>query len=162
MSSYLLSVVGAALVVGAIGALVPGGEGDGTRRVVCFVGTLCVLCVLIAPLGTLVERFDELGDKISSIFDYEQAEEQYEQQYREYLLGYGAEGVAAALRDHICERFGLTAEQCHVSVAAGEREGELCVEQVTVILSGSALLRDPYELEDYIGELLGCRCTVTG
>ncbi len=162
MSGYLLSVVAAALVVGAIGALVPEGEGGGTRRTVCFLGALCVLCVLVAPLGELMAGLEQLGDGLSGMFDREQAEEQYEQQYIEQLLRYGADNASGSLRGHICERYDIPLEQCHVSAVLGERDGELYVDSVTVILSGGALLRDPYEIEAYIGELLGCRCTVTG
>lgn len=162
MSGYLLSVVAAALMVGAIGALVPEGAGGGTRRTVCFLGSLCVLCMLIAPLGELVDSLERLGDGLAGVFDREQAEEQYERQYLEQLVRYGADSASDALRGHICERFDISREQCHVSAVVGEREGELYIDSVTVILSGSALLRDPYEIEAYIGELLGCRCTVTG
>lgn len=162
MSGYLLSVIAASLVVGVVGALVPAGEGDGVRRTVCFVGALCVLCVLVAPVGNLLGWLGQVGDGISSLFGHAGYEQQYEQQYRDYLLSFGADSVAEALREHICERFDIPEEQCHVRVATGEREGELCVDEVTVILAGTALFRDPYEIEAYIGELFGCRCTVAG
>lgn len=162
MSGYLLSVIAAALIVGVIGALVPSGEGDGLKKCVCFIGALCVLCLLISPLGQLRERLDSIGESIGSFFDREAAEREYEAQYREYLLSFGADSITLALREHICERFDISSENCHIRVETGEREGELCVTQVTVVLSGVALFCDPHEIEDYIGELFGCRCSVVG
>lgn len=162
MSGYLLSVIAASLVVGVVGAMVPTGEGDGVKRTVCFIGALCVLSVLIAPVGNVLGWLGQVGEGVSSLFDREQYEQRYEQQYRDYLLSFGSDSIAEALREHICEQFDMPNEQCHVRVTTGEREGELCVEDVTVILSGTALFRDPYKIEAYIGELLGCRCTVAG
>lgn len=162
MSGYLLSVIAAAVVVGVIGALAPAGEGDGLKKAVCFVGALCVLCVLIAPVGEFLGWLGNLGDGIELLWNNESAEQQYEQQYKDYLMSFGADSISEALAEHICQHFDIPEEQCHVRVMTGERQGELCVDSVTVILSGGALLRDPYEIENYISGLFDCRCTVTG
>lgn len=161
MREYLLSVVAAAIAVGAVTTLVPEGEGGGLRRHVGFVGALCVLAILISPVGELMGFLGDLsfggfgaaGDSTKS---------EYEEIYAEYLQYASAENLSDSVAAVLCDRFGIPPEQCRVRVRVGSRDGRAVAEQVTVILSGGALLRDPYEIEGFISDLLGCECVVVG
>lgn len=161
MREYLLSVVCAAIAVGAVTALMPDGEGGGLRRHVGFVGALCVLAILISPVGELLDFLGGL-----SVDDWgtlgNETETKYEQIYAEYLQSVSADNLADSVVEVLCDRFDIPPEQCKVRVQVGSCDGRAVAEQVTIILSGGALLRNPYEIEGFISDLLGCECTVVG
>lgn len=161
MREYLLSVVTAAIAVGAVTALMPEGEGGGLRRHVSFVGALCVLAILISPVGELMSFLGDLSFRgFGTVGDGTKSE--YEEIYAEYLQYALAENLSDSVAAMLCDRFDIPPEQCRVRVRVGSRDGRAAAEQVTVILSGSALLRDPYEIEGFISDLLGCECVVVG
>lgn len=161
MREYLLSVVAAAIAVGAVTALIPEGEGGGLRRHVSFVGALCVLAILISPVGELMGFLGDLSFRgFGTVGDGTKSE--YEEIYAEYLQYASAENLSDSVAAMLCDRFDIPPEQCRVRVRVGSRDGRAAAEQVTVILSGSALLCDPYEIEGFISDMLGCECVVVG
>lgn len=161
MREYLLSVVAAAIAVGAVTALVPEGEGGGLRRHVSFVGALCVLAILISPVGELMSFLSDLSFHGFGVAG-DSTKSEYEEIHAEYLQYASAENLSDSVAEVLCDRFGIPSEQCRVRVRVGSRDGRAVAEQVTVILSGGALLRDPYEIEGFISDLLGCECVVVG
>lgn len=161
MREYLLGVVAAAIAVGAVTALMPEGEGGGLRRHVGFVGALCVLAILISPVGDLLAFLDDLSlDEWSAVGN--ESGEKYEEIYARYLQSASAQNLSDGVVAALCDRFDIPPEQCRVRVRVGSRDGRAVAEQVTVILSGGALLQNPYEIEGFISDLLGCECTVVG
>lgn len=161
MREYLMSLIMAALTVGLVGALVPEGDGGGLRRYVTFVGSLCVLILLISPITSVLGFVGDLSDGGFDI-SLENTTEQYEEQFRQYITSLGEESISVELADVICEEFNISEQECHVKVDTYELQGEMAVGRVTVILSGKAIFQDPYEIEQYITGLLGCECTVVG
>lgn len=161
MREYLMSVICAALAVGVIGVLVPEGEGGGLRRHMGLIGALCVVAILISPAHHLLEFLGGLSEGDWHV-DTEQNVEQYEAEYSKYLASLGERELADGLATLICNEFDISPEQCHVNAKIGQYDGQAMAEQVTVILSGTALLRDPYAIEKFVSEMLGCECTVVG
>ena len=161
MREYLMSVICAAITVGIISVLVPEGEGGGLRRHVGLIGALCVVAILISPAQHLLEFLGGLSEGDWRV-DTEQGVEQYEAEYSKYLASLGERELADGLAKLICEKFDISSEQCHVNAKIGQYDGQAVAEQITVILSGTALLRDPYAIEEFVSELLGCECTVVG
>ncbi|HHT53921.1 MAG TPA: hypothetical protein GX011_03175 [Clostridiales bacterium] len=159
MREYLMSVIGAALLVGVVGMIIPAGAGEGLKRHVGLVGSLCVLCILISPatkvLGTLSE-FSEGG--WSGWF--EESGEEYSRKYSDFLLSVGKENIERGIVALLGEKFGIPESECSVTAEVRERDGELEVVRVTVVLTGKSVLRDPYAIEAYISGLLGCECIV--
>jgi hypothetical protein len=161
MREYLMSLIIAALLVGLLGALVPEGEGGGLRRYVTFIGCLCVLILLISPVTHMLGFMSELSDgDIDISFDTQDG--QYEQQFKQYITSLGEDSITAELTRVICEKFDISEQECHVKIDTYDANGEMAIGRVTVILSGKAIFRDPYEIEQYVNELLGCECTVVG
>ena len=161
MREYLMSVICAAITVGVIGALIPEGEGGGLRRHVGFIGALCVTAILISPASRLLRFLGDLSVDDLDIYSGQSADA-YENEYKKYLQSLGerelSDGIAAA----ICDKFDIPDSLCHVNARIYEYDGHAVAQQVTVILSGSALLRDPYEIEAFVSEMLGCECRVVG
>ena len=161
MREYLMSVIGAAVVVGVICSLMPEGEGGGLKRHVGFIGALCVLAILISPADEFLGWLDGLSEGGLDIL-VENERERYDRQYSQYLLTLGERELADEIVTLVCQEFDISSEQCHVKATIGHRDGKAVADQVTVILSGAALLRDPYEIEGFISQLLECECTVVG
>ena len=161
MREYLMSLIMAALIVGLIGALVPEGEGGGLRKYVTFAGCLCVLLLLISPITRVLGFVSELSDGDFDI-SLDKQTDQYEEQFKQYIMSLGEDSISAELVGVICEKFDISEQECHVKVDTYDAQGEMAIGRVTVILSGKAIFRDPYEIEQYITGLLGCECTVVG
>lgn len=161
MREYLLSVVCAAITVGIIAALVPEGEGGGLRRYVGLIGALCVVAILISPVRQVLDFFGGLSAKALNITS-EQSAEMYEDEYKKYLQSLGERELSESIAEAICDKFDIQRRLCHVKAEIYRYDDVAEVGRVTVILSGSALLRDPYEIERFVADMLKCECTVVG
>lgn len=161
MREYLMSLIMAALIVGLIGVLVPEGDGGGLRRYVTFVGCLCVLILLISPITRVLGFVGELSDGGFDI-SFDKQRDEYDERFKQYIMSLGEESITAELTDIICEKFDISEQECHVKVDTYDAQGQMAIGCVTVILSGKAIFRDPYEIEQYITDLLGCECAVVG
>ena len=62
------------------------------------------------------------------------------------------------LEDLICEKFSIGADDIEITVEAHEENGTLTLDRVAVGLYRAAVLKDPYEIEEYVSELVGCAC----
>ena len=157
-----MSVIGAALISGVITAVLPDNGGGGAlKKYDGFIASLCVLCITIAPamsaLDTLAEFFD--GGLDSWI---EKSEADYKTDYYAYLATWGRENAEEGIRELICREFSIDREDCHVSTDVSEENGELRLDRIRVILSGTAILENPYKIEEYLIDLFGCECSVSG
>ena len=160
MGDYLMSVIGAALISGVITAALPdNGGGGAVKKYVGFIASLCVLCITIAPatnaLDTLSEFFD--GGLDGWI---EKSEADYKNDYYAYLKSYGKENAEEGIRELICSEFSIDREECHISAEVSEENGELRLDRIRVMLSGSAVFKNPYRIEEYLSDLFGCECSV--
>lgn len=159
MREYLLNVIGAALMVGVIGVLVPA---DGLKKYVVFIGSLCILGILLSPLTSLANFLVNIGsDGIYGIADSLNDEKKYDEKYCEYMSGLGREAIADEICRLLCENFSIPDGECHVGVTFSGEGEKVALGRVTVILSGRSVFRDPYEIEDYLSRLLGCEVVVT-
>lgn len=162
MGEYLMSVIGAALIGGVVTAALPDSGGGGAlKKYVGLIASLCVLCIIIAPamnaLGAVSDFFDGGLDGW-----LEEHEQDYEDKYYGYLASYGRDNAEEGIRDLICEEFSIEPENCHVSAEVSENDGKLRLDRIRVILSGSAIFKNPYEIEGYLGDLFECECIVGG
>ncbi len=159
MREYLMSVIGAALLVGVIGMMVPTSAGEGLKRYVGLLGSLCVLCILIAPAAEVLEALSGLSRGRLPEW-LEKSGEEYSQKYSDFLLSVGKENIEEGIVALLGEQFGIPESEVSVTAEVRERDRELEVVRVTVVLTGRSVLRDPYAIEAYISSLLGCECIV--
>lgn len=162
MGEYLISVIGAALIGGVITAALPDSGGGGAlKKYVGFIASLCVLCIIISPAMKAL-------DVVSEFFDggldgwLEEHGQSYEDQYYGYLASYGKENAEEGIRELICREFSIDPENCHISAEVSESDGKLGLDRIKVILSGSAVFKNPYEIEEYLSDLFECECIVGG
>ena len=155
MGEYVLRVVGAAFCVGLLEELLPGE--CGSKTYVRFLTGLCLLAILIAPVGRLLASLPDALGELS--VPEEQAENEYERILRENLGEAVRQRLGEAVKRDLAERFGVKHERTEVGIRLSE-DGTLAVSRLIVTLRGSDIFKNPYEIEQYFSELLGCECLV--
>ena len=141
MTAYLLTLFGSALAVALVDLLVP----ERGRKTVRLISALFLLCVLSAPLPSATGA---TGDY--TIPDAAQKMKQaMESASRTYF--------ARTLTELIGEQFALAEGSVRCEIE-WEADNETVPKKITVILSGSAIWRDPEKIESFVEDLIGCEC----
>ncbi len=153
-----MNVIGAALIAGVISVIVPG-NGEGFKKYVTLIGSLCVLCVILSPVTELLGVMTDFADGGFSEW-YEDTEEEYGGKYNKFLMSVGKDNVEDGITSLLYEQFGIPENECSVSAVVEEKNGELAIVSIDIILTGKSVLKDPYEVEKYISGLLDCQCNV--
>lgn len=164
MQAYLLQILAVSLVCGWLEMLAPAGEREGLRTAVRTVAALCLLSLMIAPLGGVREVLAApdlaawLGEALT---DSEAAEEDLARLMERKLTAVSEEQLAEAVAALLNTSFGI-ARQDHTADFAFETGSEaLAVREVWIALRGRAVLCDPREIEQAVEALLGCPCRVS-
>ena len=153
MKEYLLSLFAASLVIALVGILSPNGSGGYLK----LISALFFLCVLAAPLPKLLDSLPDLMGEITGATEKEELEEDYRQQANAALEGASKTYFAQTLTELLEQQFSIPSGEVRCTVLWEDAE-ELRPKQVTVILSGSAIWKNPDHIEQAVEELLGCEC----
>ena len=153
MKEYLLSVLSAALVISLVGMLAPNGA-QGSLKLI---SALFLLLVIAAPLPKLLTA---IPDRIENLFQTNGnggEEDDFRQQANLTLENASKTYLAQALTQLLEQKFSIpTGEvRCVIRWTDGDQAKP---EKVTVILSGSAIWKNPNQIEAAVTELLGCEC----
>ena len=159
MKSYLIGVVWA-VVIGTVVELLPPDEGKQTT-VFRLLVSLLILCVIATPLLTVLQEGpDVLLDRIRSAIEEINIEggalsDRYAEQTAAYIRTASEREAEESVGILLAERFGISAQDCRVDITLGGTAEEITLEQMTVVLSGRAVLTDPYTIEAYLSTLFG-------
>ena len=157
MKQYVMGIVGAAVATGFLEHLVP--VGSKARGYVRLLAAVCILCLLIRPVG---DALDALPHLISDISDMADVGETARSRYEDILEGEIRESVQTQLREAIARdlarEFGVT--HAEVGVMLGREDGELRVQKVAVTLMGVDIFKNPHEIEDFFTNRLAAPCIV--
>ena len=149
MTAYLLTLFGSALAVALVDLLVP----ERGRKTVRLISALFLLCVLSAPLP---RAFRAIRDY--TIPDAAQdAREEYTQKMKHAMESASRTYFARTLTELIGEQFALAEGSVRCEIE-WEADNETVPKKITVILSGSAIWRDPEKIESFVEDLIGCEC----
>lgn len=156
MRGYILNIIGVALCVGLLEELLPGQSN--AKQFIRFATGLCLLAVMIAPLGGWIAT---LPDCFSAVM--EEAADESEDKYTDILSGELRDTVrqnlVSALKEDLGTRFSVDCEKSDVGILFAEGD-TIRVERVIVTLRGKDILKNPHEIEAYFSGLLGCECRV--
>lgn len=157
MAEYICGVVGTALIISVILLMLP--DDAAASREVRLLGSLTLLCVIIAPLGQGIGRIRELfasGELTLPESETQTAPDE--------LLGalerQCAAEINAALKTELCRRFELAKDDVSVSVKVSADSGEVRLLHVYVIFTGRAMWQDPHPVIEYIEDLCGVPCDI--
>jgi hypothetical protein len=153
MKEYLLSLLLVSLAVAIAQILAP----NASASYVKLIGSLIFICVLAAPLPRFLQTLPELSDRILHFTDGETSKEEYENTANDALENASKAYLAQALTKLLEERFSIPAGEVRCVILWAEGE-DATPERVSVILSGSAIWKNPAQIEGTVTELLGCPC----
>ena len=154
MREYIFSIIGASLIAAVITLFLP--EGKDISKYVKLLVSLAVICVIVNPFEnasgglTISEWFSALIPNVE--------ESAAQDKYYGVLTDIGERELEKRLEDLICEKFSIGADDIEITVEAHEENGTLTLDRVAVGLYRAAVLKDPYEIEEYVSELVGCAC----
>ena len=160
MKAYILSVTVASLIAAVITLLTPEGKDGGIGKHVKLLTSLAILAVIINPFLTFlkdlsVKDVDSLKDKILSSAD---PQDPYEKIFYESLSEMSAIDLEDELKKLISEKFGIKSENLSINAEYSVVENAVCFNRITVILSGGAIFRNPYDVEAYVKNITGIEC----
>ena len=146
MSGYLYSLAAAAVLIALVCAIVPE-SGAQHAKLLC---SLCMVALLFAPVMSLLGALEQGAWEIPEAWEQGEWEEQDAEQLSESL-------VIGQLQVLLEREQGLSPDQCRILVEWDEGGG---VREVTLLLSGKAIWRDPDPIIAYVEGLLDCKCKV--
>ena len=146
MSGYLYSLAVAAVLIALVCTLVPVSAAQHAKL-------LCSLCVILLLISPVVRLVSTVGQGAYEIPESWQEGEEQKQDYEQL----SAALVIGQLQLLLEREQGLPPAQCRILVEWDQEGG---VREVTLLLSGKAIWRDPDPLRAYVEGLLDCRCRV--
>ena len=154
MGSFVVTLIGVAILNGVIGMISP--EGD-IRKYVRLIGSLCIISAILSPFVSL------LSEGIPD-FDISFGEGEYGQKYEDIYESALAEGgksaAEKAVKSEISRRFSLSEEAFDVKLIIDDGGEKITVSSVNVYLGSSFINADPKEIADFVSERLGYSCEV--
>ena len=157
MLNYILSVVGVALCVGILEEMLP--STYGSKAYVRLLTGLCLLAVMIAPVGKFLNA---IPDALEQMAEWDEGEAEGGR-YEEILKGSMSDAVRETLKGAVLEdlekSFDVNIQKTDVGILFEDGEG-IRIKRVAITLRGADILKNPHEIEDYFGRLLSCECVV--
>lgn len=152
MKEYLLSVLASALILSLVSILMP----NNAQTSVKLISALFFLCVLIAPFPKWIRAIPDYIESLSSIQNQESTDD-YHQQANELLNGASKTYVAQMLTEYLEQQFSIPSGEVRCLIQWDDGDAPRPT-KITVILSGSAIWKDPAPIETAVVELLDCEC----
>lgn len=165
MSSYVLTLLSAALAAAVIELLSPKGEGGKLAAHVRMIAGLFLLAAFLNPLraglGLLRDAVNgDLTARLESMLPQGDTDS-YEAAFGDTLTAVSRAEVEAFARSALQTEFGIPPENCAVSAVCTYEEELLTLSELRISLHGSHALVNPHPIEAYFTEQLKCPCYVT-
>ena len=157
MKNYLLTVILTSVSVGISEILVP--DKSGISKYVKMLGILIILSAAISPLGNIFSNID--GGWLNSLKNNIIYEDIYTEEYNVILSKYISEHMVSdvenVVKKSIVGEFNIADEECEVNVIFKTVDSDINIDEIIIILSGSAIFKNPYMIEDYVRRTYGYR-----
>ena len=160
MKEYLLGLFVLAICCSVVELMSAQG---GLAGHVKLMSALCVLCVMIAPVSSLLQKGvalpELLEERTQQWLDSLQArEEDYEQRWQEEGERLDIDLAGRTVAQMICQRFSLQESDCQVEITPNE--SKTGISEVRVALSGRAKWTNTHQIQQYLEQTLGCSSTI--
>ena len=147
----------------AVGGIVlivsPEGIRSGIKKHMRLICSLCMLCIMISPIGEILSGINDIGNKVN-FGDGEQLHGIYESIYESRNEEGYNDSIGKAVKAELSEKMSILDKECRVMVefSDADQDGFREPRKITVILSGSSVFKNPRQVEDYVSEKFGCEC----
>lgn len=161
MKQYLLSVIIISIAIGLTEVMVS--DMHGMKGYIRTIGLLCVLVVALSPLAqALSDINDSFFENIkNSITDgADMSDEDYSEMLNEYLKSFSQNSYKSEIKRLLNEKFDISEEESFVELELELSDDTMSVTEIRILLTGSAIFKNPYDIEDYFKNLAGCECQV--
>lgn len=159
MTSYIISLVSASLAISLISILSPEGNGGGIAKHIRLISSLFLICVLIAPVGQLIGGLRNLATGSFTLPEFELPnEEDGNLQLQDSLDSASKQYFLDSLTILLLQEFSIQEGDLSCKAVWDEQDGQIAPKKITIILSGSAIWKDPKKIQAFVTDLLGCEC----
>ena len=156
MRAYLLSFVTAALCIAVAGVLTPSGGIGKYVRVLC---ALFLITVIASPLGGLFDGLRALvnGDwRLPTWEEESDPSQSLQDTLNEASKSYFSESLTHLLE----EEFSIKQGEIECRTVWSTDAEQITPKSIRLLLSGSAVWKDPKAIEAYVVDLLQCECII--
>lgn len=130
----------------------------GIRRYMRFAAALALLAAILFPLSAAVSQTVKEG--ISGSYSYTPDMSELGETQNRIIRG-STEQLSREIASLLASRYGISADESDVIVTVNAQDsGNVTIEAVVIDLTGTDMWKNALEIEEYIKDLLGCRCTV--
>ncbi len=154
MRSYIITLTALSFLASIIAALVPDGQRGGLKRHTKLLCSLVLICVMIGPIISFVESLSEV--KFDFLPDIEEGDSQ--ELFVESISKMSAAQLENELTVLLEARFDINKGELKVRVEYTTDGETMTVTRTVVTLSGTAIFKSPYEIEDYVKRLTNVEC----
>ncbi len=161
MKSYLITVITVSICIGIYNIISP--SFGGIEKYSKMIGMLIVLCVIISPVKDLLNILDQNGlDSIkdSLINSDDSIQDKYGDIFNEYLASFSIEEIKREIKELLLKEFDIPDNECEITVFSDQKDGNMMLSKVQILLSGKSIFKNPYTIEEYFEKLLKCTCEV--
>ena len=158
IKAYLLSIFATALLITVVDILAPASAGSGLSKHLKLVLSFVFVCVLISPTVTLAERLLAFSNGDWELEIEGDLKDHYSQELQNALDDASKDYFEDMLTLTISQEFDILEDNLRVIVEWDGVGESLRPHKVTLILSGSAIWKNPAKMEEYVSSLLNCDC----
>ena len=159
MNGYLIALLSTALGISLVSILTSDGAGGGIAKHVRLLSSLILICILIIPFENLIEKLKNLTSGEITFPGIELPEENdAKDQLQGTLDDASKQYFVQSLTQMLEKQFAIQSGDLRCNVRWTQQEDRAVPQKITVILSGSAIWKDPHPIEAFVTELIGCEC----
>lgn len=147
-------MLGASLAVALIGILAP----EGASKHMKLISSLFLICIIVAPLPRALGSAWSVAEDFTARNDGQSDPADYNGQLQEAVNSASKTYFAQTLTQLLEQQFSITPGELRCSIQWTEETEQLQPQKITLILSGSAIWKNPADMEQLVTELLGCEC----
>ena len=161
MKDYLFTIILVSICIGIADVISP--ISNGISKFTKAIGVLIILCVIISPISKIIQSIDEAffnGIKDDLLIDEEDSKNKYEDILQNYLNEFSISEINTQIKDILNKEFSIPQEECKITVYTEEKNENLSISKIQILLLGKSIFKNPYEIENYFSNLLKCDCIV--
>ena len=159
MKSYLVTIIIVSVGMSLFEMLAP--IHNGLERYIRSISLLVILVFSIYPIIDLIKDIDLSAlDELKEQIIIDQSSENYQEILSQYLNSYSIDKLKDTVKETLDKKFNIPYNECEIKVNTEISDGQIILTKVTVLLMGGSIFKNPYNIENYLKELLGCESIV--